>query len=56
MNCETCRFWENPLCRRRCPQVDSALWPASDAEPDKGIWPMTDKSDWCGEYQERDEG
>ena len=53
--CEDCRFWmregtrtvhdmgrsfeeEEGLCRRHAPRVDRT-------------WPMTDWSDWCGEFE-----
>lgn len=53
--CETCRFWDTSTesahaepdttatCRRRPPAVDDRTGLA--------MWPMTQDSDWCGEWE-----
>ena len=43
--CSECRFWgtiSDPAeCRRRAPVVDGG----------RACWPITQRNDWCGEYE-----
>lgn len=52
--CDTCRFWDNSTqlgsaepdttgqCRIRPPKVSKITG--------RAVWPFTEDSDWCGEY------
>ena len=44
--CGACRYWRNGRCRRHAPQASSSLGVA--------IWPLTELTDWCGEWVARD--
>jgi len=59
--CETCHWWVNPAdktidpeaaaqCRRRAPRPRAA-YEGGDNPPQ--IWPVTRKSDWCGEWESK---
>lgn len=47
--CKTCKFFKaggpSGLCRRRAP-VDSTL-------SHRGIFPLVESSEWCGEYEKK---
>jgi hypothetical protein len=63
-SCEECRFWEgigdidgevrDGFCRRHAPR---AALRAREGEAGEVAtnWPLTTPSDWCGEFEERDE-
>ncbi len=57
--CETCHWWVNPddatldqqyaaECRRRAPAPGPVL---EGAEIRRQAWPVTLKTDWCGEWE-----
>ncbi len=51
--CETCKFWKKQEnrqfgdCRRYSPKVLTAR--SGEQKPSK--WPMTNPTDWCGDYK-----
>lgn len=58
--CETCRFWrpnhiepEEGWCHRNAPQPSPEMCVMNDVGDIFALarWPVTDDSDWCGEYQ-----
>lgn len=56
--CGTCRFWKQPpggdpragwgQCRRMPPTVPDV---SDDKLVHVGVWPHTDSTDWCGEWE-----
>lgn len=57
--CLGCRFWVDlgevfgqgaGTCRRHAP-VPYPLSSPDNGVPDDAIWPRTDESDWCGEWE-----
>lgn len=67
-DCFGCRFWKYDgdydeggtfgRCRRHAPRSDKAHFLASQRNPApmRAIWPMTDGSEWCGEFEPDPEG
>jgi len=59
--CKTCRFWNDAYCRNRCgscrrrsPSTDLIVTvPGLDPAPDP-VWPHTDDTDWCGDWEAKD--
>jgi hypothetical protein len=49
--CRNCRFWgtlSDPAeCRRRAP----VNWPDSNWSGGRKAWPITQRNDWCGDYE-----
>jgi hypothetical protein len=68
VRCENCKWWDRlgadieGLCRRRAPvTIAGQAYPtiAFDREVmnrDDAIFPCTWISDWCGEFEEREDG
>ncbi len=59
--CETCHWWVNPAdrtideshaaeCRRRAPSPRAAV---DGGEILAQLWPVTAKTDWCGEWESK---
>lgn len=49
--CSTCRFWQpkhdaSGECRVHAPQLDQR----GEQRLAIGLWPLTDRSEWCGEW------
>ncbi len=61
--CDKCRFWhttdggvEDQTCRRFPPVVVSEMFEDRPLPaPAAGVWPVTDRHDWCGEWAAKDE-
>ena len=62
MKCEDCKYWDKDEnrayyapCRRRSPQLTQVQTNGKESENenliDKGFWPFTYQSDWCGEFE-----
>ena len=55
--CSDCRYWDEGegtqiglgRCRRQSPLFNPSMHIEKDA--DLGAWPVTDSSDWCGEFR-----
>lgn len=45
--CGGCRYWQHGQCRRHAP--------TPDADWAEAVWPLTEATDWCGEWVARDE-
>lgn len=56
-HCETCRFWEGDPgdsigdCRRYAPQPVSV----EDSSGVRAWWLATNRHDWCGDYDRKDD-
>lgn len=46
--------WEVNRCQRHAPQPYHADETVPNNATDFALWPVTDMSDWCGEYQAGD--
>ena len=61
--CENCIFWEFQefydeqrdnawgWCRIDTPRI-SIVSPDAEMSHNRGMWPWTDRKDWCGSWQE----
>jgi len=63
--CERCKLWDQfpgaggaaeprsllGLCRLRPPVMPEPV--STDPQKNRGLWPVTEASDWCGEFSLR---
>lgn len=59
--CGYCRWWDevdrealDGFCRIRAPQMQGTIAPHGNVQfqtPQQGIWPITLRDDFCGEFQ-----
>lgn len=54
--CAKCKFWDRAennqgSCRRHAPQT--VVFELSLDKTMKTVFPVTNESDWCGEYEQR---
>lgn len=66
-SCSNCKFWkeikhspiDEGLCRRYAPKpslVECNMENEKQYSESAVFWPLTEVSDWCGEYQEKSNG
>ncbi len=46
--CRTCRFYDDPRCKRNAPS------PSTQPGYLIAHWPYVQENDWCGEHKARD--
>ena len=58
--CAYCQWWQrltssgsHGSCRRRAPVVVDRFEQEPASDP-RSVWPMTERADWCGEYETRE--
>jgi len=54
MKCETCKYWDEGLCRRYPAQVFFYTRKADGQPMVEQFLPSVSKHEWCGEYRPKD--
>ena len=63
-NCSSCKFYVSQRCKKRCPSIVTYTESTNDGYGsddyittwEKTEWPAVSWDDWCGEYEQKENG